>query len=53
MFLLVICEILGLVANVFTDNNKFFPRNGDNLLQSIQMQISKQQKFFLNFLLHF
>ena len=59
MSLLVICEILGLFVNTFTTNDKYCLRNSDNLLQPIQMHLSKKNTFsgifllFLKFTLYF
>ena len=39
--LLVTCEILGLFVNALTADTKFFLRNGENLCQPFQMQLSK------------
>ena len=54
MFLLVICEILGLSVNTFTADGKYFLGNSENLPQPIHMQFSKKQitfsKFFSSFL---
>ena len=53
MILLAICEILGLFANTLTADGKYSLCNSENLLEPIQMQLSKNRKFFLNFPLHF
>ena len=41
MFLLVISEILGLLVNTLTVDNKYSLSNSENLPQPIQMQLSK------------
>ena len=46
MSLLVISEILGLFVNTLTADDKYSLCNRENLLQSIQMQLSKEQKVF-------
>ena len=46
MSLLVICEILGLFVGTFTANVNCSFRNSENLLQPIQMRLSKKQKTF-------
>ena len=40
-------------ANTFTADDKYSLLKRDNLTQPIQMQLSKKQKFFLNFVLYF
>ena len=49
MFLLVICEILGVCVNTFTADDKYSLRNSENLPQPIQRQLSNKDKLFLNF----
>ena len=44
MSLLVISEILGLFPNTLTTDDKLSFHNRANLLQAIQMQLSKKQK---------
>ena len=53
--LLVICKFLRLFVNFMTADDKYSLLNRDNLIQHIQMQLSKKQKNFLsiNFFLHF
>ena len=53
MSLLVIFETLGLFVNTLTVDNNSSLCNSENLQQPIQMTLSKKQKPFLNFLLHF
>ena len=53
MSLLVIFEILGLVVNTLAADWIYSLENKENLLQEIQMQLSKELKVFLNFLLRF
>ena len=50
---LVICKILGLFVDILTADDKYSPLNRDNLMQPIQMQLSKISKPFLTLLLHF
>ena len=50
MFLLVICEIVGLFVNTLTADDKYSLRNSENLRQPIQMQLSKKSQFFAAFL---
>ena len=45
-FPLVICKILRLFLNTFTADDKCSLVNRDNLMQPIQMQLSKKQKTF-------
>ena len=51
--LLVICKISRLFANTLSDDGKYSLFNRDNLTQPIQMQLSRKQKSFSDFLLHF
>ena len=46
MYLLVICEILGLIVNILTADDKYSLRHSGNLLHSIQMHLSKKTKTF-------
>ena len=46
-------EILGLFLNTLTGNDKYYFRNSEYLPQSIQIQLPKEQKTFLYFLLYF
>ena len=50
----MICKILGPFLNTLIAHDKYFVFNGDNLMQRIQMQLSKKQKnlsqFFSAFL---
>ena len=50
MSLLVISEILGLFIYTLIANAKYSLRKSESLLQPSQMQLSKKQKKFLNFL---
>ena len=43
---LVICKILGLFANSLTADDKYTLLNRVNLMQPIQMELSKKQKLF-------
>ena len=52
MSLLVISEILGLFIYILIANAKYSLRKSESLLQPSQMQLSKKQKKFLNFLLN-
>ena len=51
--LLVICKMLGLLVNTLTADDKFSDFNRVILTQPIQMQLSKKQKLFLIFFVHF
>ena len=51
--LLLTCQILGPLVDTLAANEKYPVLNRDNLTIPIQMQLSNQQKLFLNFLLHF
>ena len=53
IFLLVICKIFGLFGNTMTADNKYSLRSSENLLQPIQMKLSKNQRTFSNFFAHF
>ena len=44
--LLVISEMLRLVVNTFTADEKYSLFNRNNLTQPIQMQLSQKQKIF-------
>ena len=48
MLLLVIFEILGLVVNILTADNKCSLRNSQNLQQPIQMQLFNKHQTFSN-----
>ena len=50
---LVTSEILGQHVNTLTFDDKYSPRNSESLPQTIQMQLSKKLKIFLDFLLNF
>ena len=52
MSALVISDILGLFVNTLTVDYKNSVRSWKYLLQPIQLQLSKKQNFFLNFLLY-
>ena len=47
--LLVIRKILNLFPNTLSANGKYFPLNGENLTQPIQMQLSQKPKTFPQF----
>ena len=49
MSLLVICGISGHFVNTLTSDDKYYLRNSENLLQPIQMKLSKKQKKFTKF----
>ena len=52
----MIWKILGLFGNTFTANDKYFLLSRGNLLQDFQMQLSRKEKTFSEFLsvfLHF
>ena len=51
--LLLTCQILGLLVNILAADEKYPVLNRDNLTIPIEMQLSRKQKLFLNFLLHF
>ena len=51
--LLVICKISRLFLNTLTGDGKYSLFKRDNLTQPIQMQLSRKEKIFLNFFLHF
>ena len=53
MSLLVICKILGLLFNTLSASGKYSLRGRENLLQPIQMQLSKKQNLFLYFFQYF
>ena len=44
--MLVLCKILRLFANTFTDNDKYSLVNRDNLTQTIQILLSEKEKTF-------
>ena len=46
MSLLVISKVLELFVKTLTADEKYSPGGSDNLLQAIQMQLSKKQKIF-------
>ena len=48
-FLLVICKISRLFPNTLSADGKYSLLNRDNLTQSIQMQLSRKQKTFSDF----
>ena len=50
--LLVTSKILRPFVNTLTANVKSFVLNRDNVTQPIQMQLSKNKKYFLTFFLH-
>ena len=51
--LLVICKILGLFVNTLILDDKCSFLNMENLIQSIQMQLSKKQKTFFEIISSF
>ena len=51
--LLVIRKILNLFPNTLSANGKYFPLNGENLTQPIQMQLSQKPKTFPEFVAAF
>ena len=50
---LTLREILRVFVNTFTADSKYLIQDGENLQLSIQMQLSQNEKHFLNFLFHF
>ena len=50
---LVFDEILGLLVNILTADDKYPVQDWKNLQLPIQMQLSKKRKLFLNFFFHF
>ena len=50
---LVICKISRLFPNTLSPDGKYSLLNKDNLTQSIQTQLSRKQKTFSDFFLHF
>ena len=53
MSLLVVCERFGLLVDTMTANEKYALCNSENFLQQIQMQLSKKQKTFCEYLAPF
>ena len=51
--LLVICKISRLFSNTLNAHGKYSLLNKDKLTQPIQMQVSRKQKTFSGFFLHF
>ena len=49
----VTCEILGLLVNTLTGNDKYSFHSREKFQQQVEMQLSKKQKLFLNFSLRF
>ena len=47
--MLVLCKILRLFVNTWTDNGKYFLLYRDNLTQPIQILLSQKQKTFSEF----
>ena len=45
-------EILGLIVNRLTADDKYSRRNIQNLTQELQTAISQNKRLFLEFLLH-
>ena len=46
---MVISEILRPMFNTMTPDEKYFPRNRENLLEAIQIQLSNKLKIFPQF----
>ena len=42
----MICKILGLFVNILTADDKYSRLNRNNLMQSVQIQLSTKQKIF-------
>ena len=53
MSLFMICEILRHFVNTLIIGNKYCLGNSENLLQPIQIQLSRKQKIFSEFFLPF
>ena len=51
--MLVLCKILRLFLNTFTDNDKYSLHYRDNLIQPIQILLSLKQKTFSEFFSEF
>ena len=51
--LLLTCQVLGLLVNTLSTDEKHLVFHRDNLTIPIKMQLSQKQKVFLNFLLLF
>ena len=51
--LLLICQILGLLVNTLTGDEKCPVFHSDNLTRPIQMKLSQKEKQNFNFLRHF
>ena len=49
MSFLVICKMFGLFVNTFTAHVKYCLLNRDNLMQTIQIDLPKNQKSFSEF----
>ena len=49
----MIRKILNLFPNTLSANGKYFPLNGENLTQPIQMQLSQKPKTFPEFVAAF
>ena len=50
---LVVCEILGLFVNILTGDDKYSLCYRQNLSETIEMQLSKRLKIFLQFIAAF
>ena len=50
---LVVCEILGLFLNILTGDDKYSLCYRQNLSETIQMQLSKRLKIFLQLIAAF
>ena len=46
---LIVSEIVGVFVNISTSNDKYSLHNRKNILQPIQLQLSKKQKIFYEF----
>ena len=53
MYLLVICELLGLFASTLAGDDKYSLRNSQDFPQPIQMKFSKKEKTFFQFIAPF
>ena len=53
MSLLMLRQIFGVFVNTLTAERKYLVQDGENLQLATQMQLSQNEKPFLNFLFHF
>ena len=53
MSLLGVCQILGLFVNTLIADDKYSLGYTENLSRLFEMQLSKKQKTFLSFQIHF